>query len=251
MDLQLNTKTALVTGASQGIGRAIAKGLSAEGVRCCIVARRKNLLDELTAEIIAAGGPRPEQVVIDVVEQDAPARLAAAAEKALGHIDILINSAGGSKPAIGVDAPDSAWEESMTLNFVRVRQLTHAVLPGMMKRHWGRVINISGKSEPEALIAATPTKAAIHAWSKGLSREVGPHGVTVNCIPPGRIMSEQIRRKYSPEFRAEQSRTEIPVGRYGEPEELAVLAVFLSSPLAGYITGTVMPVDGGLRKYAF
>jgi 3-oxoacyl-[acyl-carrier protein] reductase len=251
MDLQLNSKTALVTGASQGIGRAIAKGLSAEGVRCCIVARRKNLLDELAAEIVAAGGTRPEQVVIDVMEQDAPARLAAAAEKALGHIDILINSAGGSKPAIGVDAPDSAWEESMTLNFVRVRQLTHAVLPGMMKRHWGRVINISGKSEPEALIAATPTKAAIHAWSKGLSREVGPHGVTVNCIPPGRIMSEQIRRKYSPEFRAEQSRTEIPVGRYGEPEELAVLAVFLSSPLAGYITGTVMPVDGGLRKYAF
>ena len=74
------------------------------------------------------------------------------------HIDILINSAGGSKPAIAVDAPDSAWEESMTLNFVRVRQLTHAVLPGMMQRQWGRVINISGKSEPEALIAATPTK---------------------------------------------------------------------------------------------
>ena len=175
-----------------------------------------------------------------------PRRLAAAAEQALGHIDILINSAGGSKPAIGVDAPDSAWEESMTLNFVRVRQLTHAVLPGMMKRHWGRVINISGKSEPEALIAATPTKAAIHAWSKGLSREVGPHGVTVNCIPPGRIMSEQIRRKYSPEFRAEQSAREIPMGRYGEPEELAGLAVFLSSPLAGYITGTELHVNGGM-----
>jgi 3-oxoacyl-[acyl-carrier protein] reductase len=251
MNLQLQDKTALVTGASQGIGRAIAKGLAAEGVQTCIVARRKNLLEELSAEILAAGGKAPKIVVIDVMEPDAATRLAAAAEQALGKIDILINSAGGSKPAIHVDAPDSAWEESMTLNFVRVRQLTHAVLPGMMERKWGRVINISGKSEPEALIAATPTKAAIHAWSKGLSREVGPHGVTVNCIPPGRIMSEQIRRKYSPEFRAEQSRTEIPVGRYGEPEELAVLAVFLASPLAGYITGTVMPVDGGLRKYAF
>jgi len=139
----------------------------------------------------------------------------------------------------------------MTLNFVRVRQLTHAALPGMMQRKWGRIINISGKSEPENMIAASPTKAAIHAWSKGLSREVGPHGVNVNCIQPGRIMSEQIRHKYSPEFRAEQSRTEIPVGRYGEPEELAALAVFLASPLACYITGTVMPVDGGLRKYAF
>ncbi len=251
MNLQLTDKTALVTGASQGIGRAIAKGLAAEGVHTCIVARRKNLLDELAAEIVAAGGKKPGIVTIDVMEADAPVRLAQAAASALGKIDILINSAGGSKPAIHVDAPDSAWEESMTLNFVRVRQLTHALLPGMMARRWGRIINISGKSEPEALIAATPTKAAIHAWSKGLSREVGPHGVTVNCIPPGRIMSEQIRRKYSPEFRAEQSAREIPVGRYGEPEELAALAVFLASPVAAYITGTVMPVDGGLRKYAF
>lgn len=251
MNLQLTDKTALVTGASQGIGRAIAKALAAEGAQTCIVARRKNLLDELAAEITAAGGKAPAIVVIDMTEADAPVRLAQAAEKALGKIDILINSAGGSKGQIHVETPDSAWDESMTLNFVRVRQLTHAVLPGMMQRKWGRVINISGKSEPEYLIAATPTKAAIHAWSKGLSREVGPHGVTVNCIPPGRIMSEQIRRKYSPEFRAEQSAKEIPVGRYGEPEELAALAVFLASPVAAYITGTVMPVDGGLRKYAF
>ncbi len=251
MNLQLTDKTALVTGASQGIGRAIAKALAAEGAQTCIVARRKNLLDELAAEIVAAGGKPPAIVVIDMTEADAPVRLAQAAEKALGKIDILINSAGGSKGAIHVDTPDSAWDESMTLNFVRVRQLTHAVLPGMMQRKWGRIIIISGKSEPEYLIAATPTKAAIHAWSKGLSREVGPHGVTVNCIPPGRIMSEQIRRKYSPEFRAEQSAKEIPVGRYGEPEELAALAVFLASPVASYITGAVMPVDGGLRKYAF
>jgi 3-oxoacyl-[acyl-carrier protein] reductase len=88
----------------------------------------------------------------------------------------------------------------MTLNFVRVRQLTHALLPGMIECRWGRIVNITGKSEPERLIAATPSKAAVHAWSKGLSREVGKHGVTVNCIPPGRIMSEQIERKYSPEF---------------------------------------------------
>jgi 3-oxoacyl-[acyl-carrier protein] reductase len=95
------------------------------------------------------------------------------------------------------------------------------------------------------MIAAHPAKAAVHAWSKGLSREVGKHGITVNCIPPGRIMSEQIRRKYSEEYRAEQSAKEIPVGRYGEPEELAALAVFLASPAARYITGAVLPVDGG------
>jgi 3-oxoacyl-[acyl-carrier protein] reductase len=251
MDLQLTGRTALVTGASMGIGRAIAKGLAAEGVKVAIAARRRNLLDELANEITAAAGARPVIIEIDVMPDGAPRRLAAAAQEALGRIDILVNSAGGSQPPIGVDAADDAWDHAMTLNFVRVRQLTHAVLPRMMAEHWGRIINITGKSEPERLIAATPAKAAVHAWSKGLSREIGKHGITVNCIPPGRIMSEQIRRKYTKEFRAEQSDKEIQVGRYGEPEELAALAVFLCSPIARYITGAVMPVDGGLRRYAF
>ena len=251
MDLQLKDKTALVTGASMGIGRAIAKGLAAEGVRIAVAARRRELLDGLVAEITAAGGAKPAIIEIDVMPEGAAKCLADAARSALGHVDILINSAGGSKPAIGIDAPEEAWSESMTLNYIRVRQLTHAVLPDMIERRWGRVVNISGKSEPESMVAANPAKAAIHAWSKGLSREVGKHGITVNCIPPGRIMSEQIRRKYPPEFRAEQSAKEIPVGRYGEPEELAALAVFLASPIARYITGAVLPVDGGLRRYAF
>jgi 3-oxoacyl-[acyl-carrier protein] reductase len=251
MDLQLKDKTALVTGASMGIGRAIAKGLAAEGVKTCIVARRRNLLEELAKEIVAAGGPAPAVIEIDVMPSGAAQKLARAALDALGHVDILINSAGGSKPALPIDAPEEQWEDSMTLNFTRIRQLTHALLPGMIEKKWGRVINISGKSEPERMIAAHPAKAAIHAWSKGLSREIGKHGITINCIPPGRIMSEQIRRKYSPEFRAKQSAEEIPVGRYGEPEELASLAVFLASPVARYITGAVLPVDGGLRRYAF
>lgn len=251
MDLQLSNKTALVTGASMGIGHAIARGLAAEGVRLCIAARRTNLLEDLSEKIVAAGGKKPHCVTIDIMEDGAPEQLARAAEQALGRVDILVNSAGGSRPEIPVDAPESEWDDIMRLNFDRVRQLTHAILPGMIKNHWGRVINISGKSEPSGLVAANSAKAAIHAWAKGLSREVGKHGITVNSIPPGRIMSEQIRRKYSEEFRARQSAGEIPVGRYGEPEELAVLAVFLASPVAGYITGAVVPVDGGLRRYAF
>jgi 3-oxoacyl-[acyl-carrier protein] reductase len=251
MDLQLKEKTALVTGASMGIGRAIAKGLAAEGVRLCIAARRRELLDQLAREITAAGGPQPAVVVVDIMTEGAPLQLAQEALGAFGKIDILINSAGGSRPPITIDAPEEEWAHSMTLNFIRVRQLTHALLPGMIKSKWGRIINISGKSEPDRLLAATSAKAAVHAWAKGLSREVGKSGITVNCIPPGRIMSEQIRRKYSEEFRAEQSAREIPVGRYGEPEELACLAVFLASPVACYITGTVMPVDGGLRRYAY
>jgi 3-oxoacyl-[acyl-carrier protein] reductase len=251
MDLQLKDKTALVTGASMGIGHAIARGLAAEGVRVCVVARRRKLLEELAAQIVNYGHPRPEIIVTDLMEHGSAERLASAAATALGRVDILVNSAGGSHPAILIDAGEEPWEESMRLNFVRLRQLTHAVLPGMIAQRWGRVINISGKSEPEGLITANAAKAAIHAWAKGLSRVIGPHGITINSIAPGRIMSEQIRRKYSPEFRAKQSAEEIPMGRYGEPEELASLAVFLASPVAGYITGTVMPVDGGLRKYAF
>ncbi len=251
MELGLKEKTALVTGASQGIGRACAAALAAEGVHVCVAARRRNLLEALAGEIAAAGGRAPHIVEIDIMQPDAPQQLAAAAIAALGRVDIVVNSAGGSQPAIALDAPEAEWENSMTLNFVRLRQLTHALLPGMMERRWGRIINISGKSEPERLFAATSTKAAVHAWSKGLSREIGKYGITINCIPPGRIMSEQIRRKYSPEYRAEQSAREIPVGRYGEPEELASLAVYLASPVASYITGAVIPVDGGLRRYAF
>lgn len=251
MDLELKGRTALVTGASMGIGRAIAKGLAAEGVRLCIAARRRELLEALAKEIEHAGGARPHIELVDIIEEGAPARLAEAAMRHLGGVDILINSAGGSRPAVAIDAPDSEWDEIMMLNFVRVRQLTHAVLPGMIERKWGRVINISGKSEPDGLVTATSAKAAIHGWAKALSREVGKYGITVNSIAPGRIMSEQIRRKYSPEFRAKQSAEEIPIGHYGEPEELAHMAVFLASTRAGYVTGTVIPVDGGLRRYAF
>jgi 3-oxoacyl-[acyl-carrier protein] reductase len=251
MELNLKGKTALVTGTSQGIGRCTAKMLAAEGVKLCIAARRRNLLDELAKEITAAGGIAPAIVEIDIMQDGAPQKLADAARAALGHIDILVNSAGGSRPAIPINAPEEEWESVMMLNFVRVRQLTHAVLPDMIKNKWGRVINLSGKSEPDALLAATPAKAAIHGWSKGLSREVGKHGITVNCLAPGRIMSEQIRRKYSAEFRAHEEQNEIPVGRYGEPEEIGALAVFLASPRSSFITGTVIPVDGGMRRFAF
>ena len=150
-----------------------------------------------------------------------------------------------------IDAPEERWVEAITLNFTRQRQIAHALLPGMIDRRWGRIINITGKSEPEHLNAAFSAKAALHAWAKGLSREVGRYGVTVNSIPPGRIMSEQIRRNYPEDFRRVFAETEIPVRYWGEPEDLAVMAVWLASPLARYITGTVIPVDGGLRRYQF
>ena len=250
MDLLLQGKTALVTGASMGIGRAIAKALAAEGVQVVGAARRLDLLQAMADEVEAAGHPRPIVVRQDVMQDDGPATLAAAALAAVGRIDILINNAGGSR-VLPIDAPEERWVEAMTLNFTRPRQLTHALLPKMIEAQWGRVINITGKSEPENLNAAFSAKAAVHAWAKGLSREVGKFGITVNSIPPGRIMSEQIRRNYPEDYRKHFAETEIPVRYWGEPEDLAVMAVWLASPLARYVTGAVIPVDGGLRRYQF
>jgi 3-oxoacyl-[acyl-carrier protein] reductase len=250
MELGLQSKTALITGASIGIGRGIALGLAREGVRLAVVARRGDLLEGLAAEITATGGTKPVRIVENLVADGAPARIAKAALEGLGAVDILINNAGGSRP-FKLDATEEQWNEAITLNFTRQRQLTHTLIDQMMQRKWGRIINITGKSEPEGINGAFCAKAAIHAWAKGLSRELGKFGITVNSIPPGRIHSEQIRRNYSPEYRKWQAENEIPVGRYGEPEDVAGLVCFLASPLAGYITGTVIPVDGGLRRYQF
>lgn len=251
MDLQLRGKTALVTGASSiGLGRAIAMELAREGATLAITARRGDLLRQVAREIKEASGSEPAVIEGDLYDPATPAKLAAAARERLGSIDILINAAGGSRP-IPFDAPQERWEEAMMLNFFRLRELTHAVVPGMIERRWGRIVNLTGTSEPYNINAANPAKAAIHAWSKGLSREVAKHGITINCIQPGRITSEQMLRMHPTEEKRREFTREVPMGRFGEPYELADLAVFLASGRAGYITGTVTPVDGGLSRFAF
>jgi 3-oxoacyl-[acyl-carrier protein] reductase len=238
--------TALVTGASAGIGRGIALALAAEGVRLAVSARRRERLESLARET----GAKMAIIECDFMQEGAAQRIAQAALAALGSVDILVNNAGGSRP-FKIDASEAQWEEALTLNFTRQRQLAHALLDQMIARKWGRIVNITGKSEPEGVNGAFAAKAAMHAWAKGLSREVGKHGITVNSIPPGRILSEQIERNYTPEYRAWQSEHEIPVGEYGKPADIANLVCFLASPRARYITGAVIPVDGGLRRYQF
>lgn len=241
----------MVTGASRGIGRAIARGLAMEGVRVATVARRLQLLEELAAEIAARGGEPPVLIEGDFYPAGASEAIAARAADLLGRVDILINAAGGSRP-LPFEADKAQWEEGMTLNFWRIRELTHAVIPGMQAQRWGRIINLTGTSEPRMLNAAFAAKAAVHVWAKGLSREVAGAGITINSIQPGRIHSEQIGKRYpTKESVAEFAAAEIPMGRFGEPEELADLAIFLCSPRAGYITGTVVPVDGGMFRFAF
>jgi 3-oxoacyl-[acyl-carrier protein] reductase len=247
----LEGKVALVTGASRGIGRAIALGLAREGVKVAVAARRVNLLEELAREIVSHRGSEPLVLQSDLYHEGAAEMLAGEAERALGRVDILVNAAGGSRP-YPFEATKEQWAEGILVNFVRLRELSHAVIPGMKARRWGRIINITGTSEPRGLNAANSAKAAVHAWAKGLSREMAAHGITVNSIQPGRIMSEQIVRFHpTEEDRRRFAQENIPMGRFGEPEELANLAVFLASPRAGYITGTVTPVDGGMSRFAF
>jgi 3-oxoacyl-[acyl-carrier protein] reductase len=248
MDLELSGKIAVVTGTSVGLGREIARVLAGEGVRTVVVARRAELLTTLQDEIEKSGGPRPLALPLDLHEPDAATRIRDAALSAYGRVDILVNNAGGSRP-IPWDSPDAAWDESFSINFTAVRRTTQALLPGMIERRWGRVLCVTGSAEPSSVNAAVAAKAGVHAWAKGLSREVGKHGITINCLSPGRIHSEQIDQRLhpTPESQAEFARN-IPLGYFGDPADLAFLAAFLCSPKARYITGERIHVDGGLHR---
>jgi 3-oxoacyl-[acyl-carrier protein] reductase len=248
MDLELKGRVAVVTGTSVGIGREIAKVLAAEGVQTIVTARRAALLVTLQDEVERAGGPRPLALPLDLYAPDAADRLREAALAAYGRVDILINNAGGSRP-IAWDAPDAAWDESFSLNFTAVRRTTQALLPGMIERRWGRILCVTGSAEPSTVNAAVAAKAGVHAWAKGLSREIGRHGITINCLSPGRIHSEQIDQRLhpTPESQAEFARN-IPLGYFGDPSDVAFLAAFLCSEKGRYITGERIHVDGGLHR---
>jgi 3-oxoacyl-[acyl-carrier protein] reductase len=250
MDLQLVGRTCIITGASTGIGAGCARALAAEGARVAIVGRREAFLRDVADQIAAKGFERPLPIVADLLDASGAAQVAKAAIDAFGHVDILVNSLGNSR-TLKPDSSDAEWDEAMNLNFTSTRRMTQAVLPQMRARKWGRIINITGSMEPRATNGATAAKAAVHMWSKGLSCDLAAEGITVNCIPPGRINSEQILSRLHPTEAARREFIErhIPIGYFGEPEDIGYLVAFLSSPLARYITGAVVPVDGGMHAF--
>lgn len=251
MELSYQGHTALVTGASQGIGRASALALARAGVQVIGAARRTTLIDALSEESLASGGPPIASLPFDMSVPGASQLLAKEAERlAGGVIDILVNAGGASRPT-SLDSPAEEWEDAMRVGFFAPRELTVALLPNMRAKGWGRVITITGTSEPQFLSASTPAKAALHIWSKGVSLEVAREGVTVNCIQPGRIRSEQIMRKFPTPAHEREFAERLPMGRLGEAHELAAAVLFLASSQAAYISGAILPVDGSFRRFAF
>lgn len=250
MDLQLTGKTALVTGASMGLGRAITALLAEEGCRLAIVARRVNLLEKVADEIAAQGRERPLIIVGDITADGAAERIKGRVMAQFEGLDILVNNAGGSRPLTGLGT-EAEWEEAMLLNYTAGRRLTHTFVPVMRARKFGRIINITGSDEPITINAANPPNGAVHIWAKALSNTVAKDGITVNSVVPGRIHSEQIDQRILPTEEARRAwiAQHCPVGYIGEPEDLGVLVTFLCSPRARYITGQVMHVDGGVRRF--
>ncbi len=249
MDLQLRGKVAVVTGASAGIGRGIASVLAQEGAQTVLVARRAPLLEQLAREITGCGYCAPLVILADLQDRAAQRRVAEEVLMKFGRADILVNNAGGSRP-LPIDAGDDLWEEALMVNFTAVRKMAQARLPAMRERRWGRIINITGSLEPRVVNGANVAKAGVHVWAKGIACELAKEGITVNCIGPGRIHSEQIdeRMHPTPENQAAFAALNIPMGYFGDPEDVACLVAFLSSEKARYITGQSLYVDGGMHR---
>lgn len=252
MDLKLSGRTALVTGASAGIGAGIAEALAREGVRLVVAGRRREALEEVARRATSLGAPAATIAIGDVATR---AGCRAVTETALddlgGRVDILVNNAGAARPLKGEDT-ETLWEEAHALNFTSARRITEPLIGPMKAAAFGRIINVTGAIYAKAVTGAIPSKAALLSWSRALSFELVPHGITVNCVAPGRINSVQILERLHPTEASRQAfiRDNIPAGRFGEPEELAGIVAFLASPLAGYISGAHIPVDGGAVRIA-
>ena len=251
MDLGLAGRHCFVTGASAGIGRGTALALAAEGALLSIAGRDEGALLATRDMIVAQGASVLRIVTCDLSRPagiDAAAATIAQAER---PVEVLINNAGAGRP-YNLDAPldAEAWDEAIVLNFTAARRLAESALPAMRGGRWGRIITITGSLALKRMNAATPAKAAITSWSRALSMQVAADGITVNCVAPGRINSAQVLNRLFPteESRRHEIELNVPAGRFGEPEEIAAVITFLASAQASYVTGTMIPVDGGLLR---
>ena len=257
MDLGLSGRVAIVSGASRGLGKAIALGLAREGANVAICARSRESLADTARLIEEKYRVTALPVAADLRKTQDIERVVETTINKFDRVDILLNNAGGPPPKSFEDSTGEDWERAIALNFLAGVRLIQLVLPHMKARRWGRIINIlsSGLKQPiDGLVQSNAARAAVAGAAKTLSREVAMHGILVNNICPGRIQTERVdevdaataqRKGVSAEEVRRDSCREIPMGRYGRPEEFANAAVFLASECASYITGSTLQVDGG------
>ena len=260
MDLGLKGRTALVGGASAGLGRACAEALAAEGCRLALWSRGGEQLERAAEEIRHRHSVAVVTIAGDAADPATPAKVAREAEQGLGSIDIAILNAGGPIATEATRTDPDEWRRSFQLLTVTPIELATALLPGMRQRGWGRIVSImsSGIRQPIPELAySNACRSALAAWLKTIAPEVIADGVTVNGVMPGRI--DTARVEALDKARAEktggtleevraQSERSIPAGRYGRPDELAAYVAWLCSDPARYQTGTFVPIDGGMLR---
>ena len=258
MDLDLAGKTALITGASLGLGRAMAEAFHGAGANVALLARREDVLAAAAAEIGTAGGGKVGAYPCDVTDAGQIEAAVTQATSELGDIDILVNNAGQSQTGRFEDLTDEVWQYDLDLKLFAAIRLSRLVFPGMKQRGWGRIVNIlntAAKAPPPGSAPTSVSRAAGMALTKVLAGEGAPHNVLVNALMIGSIKSDQIRRAYDrsdkslgfEDFMANAGKS-LPMGRMGEAEECANVALFLVSNAASYLTGCAINMDGGVSR---
>ncbi len=263
MDLGLTGKVAIVSASSKGLGYAVARALAAEGCRVCVSSRTAEAAEKAARTIVAETGAEAGAVMglpCDVTRAADCERLVQAVVGKWGGVDILVNNSGGPSPGSFDAADERLWQDAIDSTLMNVVRFSKLCIPHMKKNKWGRIITITSTSAVQPidhLMLSNALRGAVHGLSKTLATELGPHGILVNCVVPGMHATDRLahvseaRAKISgltPDEEYAKLSQAIPVGRLGDPAELAAAVAFLASERASFITGTSLLVDGGATR---